>query len=135
VITLDTSAIIAYLNRSDPHHHATVQLLSDERGPLIIPAPILAEIAYLVETRRGQAALDPFLNDIIRGNYLLDCGDQDMPRIRELVGRYVDLPLGFADAAVIACAERRGGRVLTYDQRHFPVVAGEAKIMVVGGGR
>jgi predicted nucleic acid-binding protein len=38
------------------------------------------------------------------------------------VGHHVDLPLGFADAAVIACAESKGGRVLTLDRRHFDVV-------------
>jgi predicted nucleic acid-binding protein len=43
------------------------------------------------------------------------------------------MPLGFADAAVIACAERRGGKVLTYDQRHFSVVAREGTIQIVGG--
>lgn len=133
MITLDTSAIVAYLSRSDSRHQQTVRIVSDEQGPLVIPVPILAEIAYLVETRRGPTALDPFLRDIVRGDYLLDCGEQDLPRIRELTARYADLPLGFADAAVIACGERRGGRVLTHDQRHFPVVAGEAKITVLGG--
>ena len=35
-------------------------------------------------------------------------------------------------AAVIACAERHGGRVLTNDRRHFPIVArGERSIIVV----
>lgn len=35
-----------------------------------------------------------------------------MARIGELLGRYADLRLGLADACVIACAERYGGRVL-----------------------
>ena len=52
----------------------------------------------------------------------------DFARIRELVGRYADLPLGFADASVIACAERNGGRVLTFDARDFGVVAREGTI-------
>lgn len=93
----------------------------------------MAEVTYLIESRRGQGPLERFLDDLINGDYLLDCGERDLPRIRALVVRFADLPLGFADAAVVACAERRGGRVLTYDQRHFPVVAGEAKITVLGG--
>lgn len=132
MITLDTSAIIAYLSRADSRHQLTVHLITEARGPLVIPVPILAEIAYLVETRRGPTVLAPFLSDIMRGDYLLDCGEQDLPRIRELTARFVDLPLGFADAAVVACAERRGGRVLTHDLRHFPIVAGWAEITVVG---
>ena len=33
-----------------------------------------------------------------------------------------------ADASVIACAERNGGKVLTLDFRHFRVVAREKRI-------
>jgi len=60
----------------------------------------------------------------------LDCGEDDFPRIRELVTRYADLPLGFADAAVVACAERNGRRVLALD-RDFAVVAREGTIVVL----
>jgi predicted nucleic acid-binding protein len=62
---------------------------------------------------------------------VIDCGDQDLARIRMLVNRYDDLRLGFADAAVIACAERYGGRVLTLDLRHFGVVARQGTITIV----
>jgi predicted nucleic acid-binding protein len=43
--------------------------------------------------------------------------------VRELCRRYEDLPLGLADAAVIAIAERLGERsIATLDHRHFSVV-------------
>lgn len=86
----------------------------------------------MLEVRGGTRVVDAFLVSLLDGAMLLDCGERDFRRIRELIGRYANLPLGFADAAVVACAERRGGRVLTYDQRHFPVVAGESTITVVG---
>ncbi len=76
-------------------------------------------------------ALEAFLQDLETGAYALDCGDQDFGRIRELVRRYDDLPLGFSDAAVITCAERNGGRVLTLDQRDFQVVGREGRITIV----
>jgi predicted nucleic acid-binding protein len=65
----------------------------------------------------------------------LDCGDDDIPRIRGLASRYEDLPLGFADASVVACAERNGGRVVTLDDRDFAVVAREEAIVVLPGAR
>jgi predicted nucleic acid-binding protein len=83
----------------------------------------------MVERRLGTPVLDLFLGDLETGGYLLDCGEHDLPRIRELVLRYADLPLGFADASVVACAERNGGRLLTLD-RDFVVVAREAAIVV-----
>jgi len=45
--------------------------------------------------------------------------------------RYDDLSLGLVDAAVIACAERNGDRVLTYDYRHFGTIAAEGRITLV----
>jgi predicted nucleic acid-binding protein len=53
--------------------------------------------------------------------------------VRELVARFADVHLGLVDAAVIACAERRGGRVLTLDQRDFGVVARDVPLSLVPG--
>jgi len=47
----------------------------------------------------------------------------DWGRVADLVETYADLPLGTADASVIAVAERLGvATVATLDQRHFRVV-------------
>ena len=91
----------------------------------------LGEITYLIDRRLGLRVLDGFLADLESGAYRLDCGERDLARIRELIRRYADLPLGFADAAVVACAERRGGRVQTLDLRDFGVVAREGAIRLV----
>lgn len=131
MITIDTSAVLAIANRRDPSHQATVDALRADRGPYLIPAGILAEAAFMLERRMGARVLDGFLMDLESGAYSLDCGERDLPRIRELVDRYNDLPLGFADAAVIACAERSGGRVLTLDRRDFGVIARDAPISLL----
>lgn len=131
MLTLDTSAIYALLDRSDPDHDRVARALDADTGPYVVPAGILSEIAYLVETRFGRATFDSVLADIESGAYTLHCGEDDLPRVRALTARYDDLDLGYADAAVIACAERNAGRVLTLDARHFGVVAREGSITVV----
>jgi uncharacterized protein len=133
VLTLDSSALFALLNRGDPSHAAIRAVLARDRGPHIVPAGILAETAYLVETRYGVRVMDSLLGDLEAGVFTLDCGDRDIPRIRALADRYADLPLGFADAAVVACAERNGGAVLALDRRDFGVVAREGTITVLPG--
>ena len=85
----------------------------------------------MVETKLGLDVLDAFLEDLIDSAFAFDCGEEDLPRIRELVGRYSDLPLGIADASIIACAERTRGRILTFDRRDFGVVAREGRIELV----
>jgi uncharacterized protein len=131
VITLDTSALYVLLNRPDREYSRVSQALEAERRPFLVPAFILAELSYMAEGRLGLRVFDLFLVDLESGAFTLDCGEDDLPRIRELVQRYADLPLGFADAAVIACAERNGGRVLTLDLRDFGVVAREGTIRIL----
>lgn len=60
----------------------------------------------------------------------MDCGEQDCERIAQLVYRYADLPLGCADSAVIACAERRRAPVLTFDERQYPIAAREGTFRI-----
>ena len=131
MITLDTSGLIALLNRRDPDHQRVTGALHDDRGPYLVPAGILAELTYFIERHLTIDALDAFLGDLESGSFALNCGEEDLPRIRLLARRYADLPLGFADAAVIACAEQHGGRVLTLDMRHFGVVAREGRVTVL----
>jgi predicted nucleic acid-binding protein len=46
------------------------------------------------------------------------------------LGRYADLPLGFSDACVVACAEGHGGKLLSLD-KHFAVVAREGTLRLL----
>ncbi len=63
-------------------------------------------------------------NDLAAGNLLAEhVHAGDWMRIAELVARYRDLPLGTADASVIAAAERLAiPNIATLDRRHFTVV-------------
>jgi predicted nucleic acid-binding protein len=133
MITLDTSAVIADLERKDRDHPPTARALRGERPPLLVPAAVLGEVGYFIESRPGRMTLEAFLDDLRDGTFTLDRGEDDMGRIRELVGRYADLPLRIVHAAVIACAERNGFRTLTLDQRDFGVVAREVPLTLLPG--
>ncbi len=130
MIALDTSALLALFNRADPHHQVAAAVLESDPGPYLVPAGILAEVTYMLEVRHGTEMLDSFLADLETGAFALHCGERDLARIRALVFRYKDLPLGFAGAAVIACAEGNNGQVLTFDRRDFDVVSRESTISV-----
>lgn len=132
MITLDTSGLLSLLDRNDPDHAACVEVLRKDRGPYFISIAILSEIGWFLETRFPLYVAPAFLQDLRDGAYMLDWEPEDLRRIHQLATKYHDLRLGIADAAVIACAERHRGRVLTTDRRHFPVVArGEKTITVL----
>jgi len=85
---------------------------------------VITEVTYLLETRLGPEAEVRFLGDLAAGNLIPEpVAAGDWLRIAELVSRYRDLPLGTADASVVAVAERLGAKqVATFDRRHFSVV-------------
>lgn len=130
MITLDTSGVLALLSADDRNHRQARSVLQQDRGPYIVPCAILGEAAFMLERELSPPALDAFLGDIESGGFTLDFDRRDLQRARILIKRYADLRLGFVDAAVIACAERNGGRVLTLDLRHFGVVAREGTLTV-----
>jgi predicted nucleic acid-binding protein len=130
MITLDSSALIAITNADDPDHTTVTTALLAETEPWFIPQGILAEVAFMLE-KLGADVLDRFLQDVEDGPYTLADSRGDIPRIRVLAQRYRDLSLGFSDAAVIACAERNSGRVLSIERRHFQVVVREGTITLL----
>jgi uncharacterized protein len=85
---------------------------------------VITEVTYLLATRLGVEAEVRFLADLAEGNLIAEpVVAGDLLRIAELVARYRDLPLGTADASVVAAAERLGvSEVATLDRRHFTVV-------------
>jgi len=131
LITLDSSAIIALLDNREIHHAQVRAVVDGSAETRILPAATLGELGHIVERRFGYRVLLGFVSDLAAEVYELDLGIEDFERVQELIARYHDLPLGLVDAAVIACAERNGGRVLTTDYRHFGVVAGEGRITLV----
>ena len=131
MITLDSSALYALIDRRDRSHARLKRALAAERGPYLVPAAILAEIGYMIESRLGTNALLAFIGDLDKG-YAVHHSSQEWTRVADLVRRYADLPLGFADAAVVTCAEQHGGQVMTLDG-HFAIIAREGRIAVLPG--
>lgn len=132
MLTLDTSGILALVNDDDPYHAEALHAVQKDSGPFFVPAGIMAEVAYMIEDRLGADVLATFLADLDDGAFALDFAEGDLRRVRELIDHYRDLDLGYADSAVVATAERHNGRVLTYDLRHFAVVARAGTIALIG---
>ena len=122
-LILDSSGVIALLNRADAAHDGCVAAASGD-DELIVPPLILVEVEYWCRKAGAGAAFSSFVTDIDRGAYHLAGVDlRDVLRAADLVDLYASLGLGIVDASVVALAERlRVERVLTLDRRDFSVV-------------
>lgn len=131
MVVLDTSALTAAIDLDEFDRNRVASFLAGATGLSIVPVGILSEATFILDKRFGRMTTDTFLKSLESGSMVFDCGEDDLPRIRALMGRYRDLPLGYADTAVVVCADRNGGTVATLDLRHFAAVAREGTIQIV----
>jgi len=125
VILVDTGPIVAAASSRDPAHAVCVAALTRLRLPPPIISPfVVTEVCYFLATRASPAAEAAFMRSLVARTFeLIDMTFADLERCAELIERYADLPLGAADASVIALAERlKIKTILTLDRRHFSIV-------------
>lgn len=120
-LIVDAAPLVALADRRDPQRDRVEAVLRNEPGELIIPAPVTAEIDYMLGRRLGRPARLAFLDDLAAGRFTvaaLDAAGHAM--VAELERRYADLDAGLADLSVLPLADRYGTRrLLTFDERHF----------------
>lgn len=123
-IIADSGAVYGLYDRRDAFHNGLRAAIEAARDPIILPAPILGEIDYLLRVRLGNAALLRFLEDIQEGAFVVETVTlADLRRCAVLIAKYRDLDLGLSDASVVTVAERLGAnRILTVDQRDFRAI-------------
>jgi uncharacterized protein len=121
---IDAGPLVAMSQSDEPRKAAILDALGMERGALVMPAPVTAEIGYMLGERFGRAARKAFLRDLATGRFDVACLErEDYVTISELEARYADLELGLADCAVIVLARRyETTRIVSFDERHFRAV-------------
>ncbi|MDP7105078.1 MAG: PIN domain-containing protein [SAR202 cluster bacterium] len=120
-LILDTGPVYALLDRDDLDHAVSRQLIESAVEPLVIPAPVLVEVDYLVRIRLHAGVMISFLDDVVENAYSIEeLRAEDYRRVRELCDLYSDSDIGFVDAAVLAVVERLNEpKLATLDHRHF----------------
>ena len=124
MLICDTSGLLAYFDASDRYNAPVVAAIDADPGPFVVSPYILAELDYLLATRRGVAAELAALDELSAGAWDLATLDiSDLAQARALIARYRGQAIGLADASLVVLATRyRTNRLLTLDRRHFAVV-------------
>lgn len=122
IAILDAGPLLASLDRKDPDHVRSAEVLRRRNLDLVIPSLVIAEVVHFAALRlgpRGEAAFVRSLADLnVEGP-----DPDDWPLIADLVERYRDFPLGTVDAATIVLADRLDtDLIVTLDRRHFGAI-------------
>lgn len=123
-VVIDAGPLVAFGDANDPQFARIDELLRIVDGPLIIPAPVTAEVDYLLGRRLGREPRRNFIADLAAGRFTVACLErEDYVTIGNLEARYADLELGLADCALVVLAARhRTTRILSFNERHFRAV-------------
>lgn len=112
--------MLAAANRRDEAHGLAAELVTRLGRELVVPVPVLVEADQLLRARVGAHAARLFLAAIAAGEHevaYLSAGL--LRRAVAIDAGFGGLNLGFADAAVMAVAERHDLPILTFDFEHF----------------
>jgi predicted nucleic acid-binding protein len=123
-LIVDAAPLVALGDARDPLHAAVGDVLRAEGADLVVPAPVSAEVDYLIRRRGTPAAARAFLRDVASGRFRVEGLTADEHgTVARLDEQYADLDLGLADLSVVILAHRfRTRRLLTFDERDFRAV-------------
>lgn len=121
MIVVDTSMVVAFMNRRDDDHERVASWMDTVEEHLFTTPLIVAEIDHLISRNGGPDAAEAFYEDLMSGAYVVEWWPEAMAETVEVAREYPDI--GLADASLISLSARLGTtRVATLDERHFRVV-------------
>jgi uncharacterized protein len=121
MVIADTGFFLALANRRDRHHSRARERSRGLREGLVTTWPVLTETCHLLLRALGPEAQLRFVAGLTRGAVeIFQLEPAHLPRARELMERYRELPMDLADASLVIVAEALGsGRILSTDERDF----------------
>ena len=115
-LLVDTGPLIALINRRDRFNEPVVQFFRSYFGELLTTWPVLTEATHQVPEHLVLPLLKLLRGDRIQIIELAGA----LPRMEELMRRYVDRPMDLADASLVWLAEQTGETgILTLDRADF----------------
>lgn len=117
-VLVDTGALVALMRGRDRFHAPVAQFFGGFlSGELITTVPVLTETMHLVPAQLGPAVIE-----LARGpRWRLPDAAAGLARIGELMRKYADRPMDFADASLIWAAEHTGAREILTTDRDFEI--------------
>lgn len=123
-VIVDTSFLVSLTNPREKHHAACVDVAHQITSRLIVPAAVLPEATYLIASRLSHRTMRAFVHQLKNPQWIIaNLTDDDLERASAILDFYADARLDFADATIVAIAERLNVEtLLTLDRRDFSMI-------------
>lgn len=121
MIVLDTSVVVAFMDRRDDDHEQVVAWMETVGEDLFTAPLVVAEIDHLVSRIGGADAARAFREDLVSGAYVVEWWPEAVAEMVQAAGKRRNIDL--ADASLVSLAARLGtSSVATLDERHFRTI-------------
>jgi predicted nucleic acid-binding protein len=121
--------MIALFDRNDAFHGRVCAFLEDREYRFVSTLAVLTEVSYMLNFS-VHAQID-FLEWILQGGVRLeDINREDIARIITLVQKYHDVPMDFADATLVAAAEKTGIHSIISLDSDFDIYRLPGKVLI-----
>jgi len=132
-VLIDTGAILALIDKSDDWHEVCTSVVSELPLPMLTSEAVLTELFHLAgENPAKKESAWRFLREGII--VLATIEHPELQHIDELMSRYRDRPMDFADATLVYLAQRESLEVVfTVDQTDFSIyrIGGKKRFQVI----
>jgi predicted nucleic acid-binding protein len=119
-LLLDTGALVGLLDRSQTVHAACRDFYHTWQGPVVTTEAVLTESLHLLSDVPGGGVV--CLDFILRGGiFVAPSSEISLRRCRDLMEKYSDLPMDFADATLVVLAEELDTEIVFTVDRDFRV--------------
>ena len=118
---LDTGPWLALIDRSESRHTECVQWLKNFSGRLYSTEAVLTEVLYILNfsITAQCAALDFVLESVVE---IVPSNIESLKKTKNLMKKYADLPMDFADATLVCLATQTGMQnIVTLDKKDFAI--------------
>ncbi len=104
-IILDSSCLVAFISTQDTHHHWVTEQLASISPPLLTCEAVISETCFLVsryDQKKVQEVMRLLRIGLVTISFQLP---QEIEKIEQLLKKYVNVPMSFADACLVRLAE------------------------------
>jgi predicted nucleic acid-binding protein len=120
LIVLDTSVVLAFMDRRDSSHESVARWMETQTHELVTTPLVVAELDHLVLRQGGANAAQALREDLDGGAYIVEWWPTAIHETIALAERHKSMELGLTDASLLALAAHLDTTcIATLDERHF----------------
>ena len=128
-ILIDAGPLIALFDKDDNYHEEIKKFIKGKRYKFITTTAVLTEVTHMLDFNIDVQLM--FFEWVMKeGVVLQEIQQEDIAKILELIKKYSDRPMDFADATLVIAAEKTGIKKIISIDSDFDIYRLPGKVRI-----